>query len=168
MLTIEKKSLNVGRYVNTEHVNTVIGNYKRERWAHKSRHIGKEDSMSAWYSIEELEDFIAKIKEHGGDGMRFYFAAYSSDFAGREGYADRQTIVMVGTKHNESLSGRADKDIYISTEEGHTILAYNMGTICPPTCSKGNGSGGGTPDADDWGGIGTTLVDCGDQGMVVV
>jgi hypothetical protein len=168
MLTIEKKSLKVGKYVNTEHVNTVISNYKRERWVHNSQRIGKEDSMSAWYSVEELEEFIEKIKEHGANGIRFYFAAYSPDYADVPAYADRQTIVMVGSKAKRTEAGIVNKDVYINTEEGSTILAYNSGAICPPFNCPGGKSGSGTVDGDDWGGIGTTLIDCGDQGMVIV
>ena len=76
MLTIEKKSLKVGKYVSTEHVDTVIKTYKQERWVHNSERIGKEDSLSVWYSIEELEEFMATSKENGADGIKFYFAAY--------------------------------------------------------------------------------------------
>jgi len=76
MLTIEKKSLKVGKFVNTEHVDTVIRTYKQERWVHNSERLGKEDSLSVWHSIEELEDLIAKAKEHGGDGIRFYFECF--------------------------------------------------------------------------------------------
>jgi hypothetical protein len=38
--------------------------------------LGKEDSLSAWWSIEELEDFITEAKTHGADGVKFYFGAY--------------------------------------------------------------------------------------------
>ena len=62
MLTIQKKSLKVGKFVNTEHVDTVIRNYKQERWVHNTERLGKEDSLSVWHSIEELEELIAKPK----------------------------------------------------------------------------------------------------------
>ena len=50
MLTIQKKSVKAGKFVNTEHVNSVIKNYKQERWVHNSKRLGKEDSLSAWFS----------------------------------------------------------------------------------------------------------------------
>lgn len=167
MLTIEKKSLKVGKYVDTQHVNTVIQNYKTERWVHNSKRLGKQDSMSAWFSAEELEDYLAKIKEHGGDGVRFYFAAYDKDYAQEPKYAGRQTIVLVATKSKESETGVVNKDLYISTENGNTILAYNNSDLCPPYNCPGGKSGGVGGD-DDWGGIGTTLVDCGNDGLLVV
>ncbi|MES1214584.1 MAG: hypothetical protein ABUT20_03620, partial [Bacteroidota bacterium] len=126
MLTVEKKSLKVGKFVNTDHVNTVIKNYKQERWVNNSKHIGKEDSLSAWLSIEEMEEFIAKAKEHAGDGIRIYFAAYPNEYPEQPLYAGRQSLVFVGTKRKENLSGKdADKDIYITNEQGSSILAYN-------------------------------------------
>ena len=44
--------------MSTNHVNTVIKNYKKERWIHNSNRLGKEDSLSVWYSIEELEECV--------------------------------------------------------------------------------------------------------------
>lgn len=162
MLTIEKKSLRAGKYVDTNHVDTVIRNYKQERWVHNSERIGKEDSLSVWYSVEELEEFMEKIKMYGGDGVRLYFGAYSSELAPKPGYEDRQTIVLVGTRQKDSAVGIINKDLHVTTEKGTSILAYNVGEICPPNCTKRTG------DGDDWGGIGLTIVDRGDKGLTVV
>ncbi|MBS1607378.1 MAG: hypothetical protein JSS70_01075 [Bacteroidetes bacterium] len=158
MLTIEKKSVKVGKFVNTEHVDTVIRNYKQERWVHNSERLGKEDSLSVWHSIEELEELLAKAKEHGGDGIRFYFAAYPKDYV-QPLYAGRQTIVMVATKQKETEAGLANKDIYINTGNSSEILAFNNGNICPPFCKpKGN-------DSSD---IGITIIDKGQEGVIVI
>ena len=67
MIKYQEKSLKVGKFVDTAHVDTVIRTYKQERWVHNTERIGKEDSLSTWYSIEELEDFIAAAKENGAD-----------------------------------------------------------------------------------------------------
>ncbi len=165
MITTTKKSLKVGKYVGTAHVDTVIGNYKKERWVHNSERIGKEDSLSAWYSVEELEEFIAKIKDHGADGIKLYFAAYSADYAEKPEYANRQTVVLVATKHNETPAGAANRDIYIHTEEGSQILAYNAGSLCPPNC----GTHWPPPTGEEGvGGIGITIVDRGEKGMTII
>jgi hypothetical protein len=159
MLLVEKKSLKVGKFVNTAHVNTVIKQYKQERWVNNSKHIGKEDSLSAWLSIEEMEEFIAKAKEHAGDGIRVYFAAYPENYQDQPEYAGRQSIVFVGTKFKETETGQAaHKDIYINTGKGSSILAYNSVYICPPFCKPKGGM-------DD---IGITIVDKGDEGMAVI
>ena len=158
MLTIEKKSVKAGKFVNTEHVDTVIKNYKQERWVHNSKRLGKEDSLSVWYSVEELEEFLAKAREHGGDGVRMYFGAYDRDHAPKPLYAGRQTIVMVATKQIETTNGEVSKDIYLNTEKGNSILAYNVGRLCPPFCKPN----------DDFGDIGITIVDKGDEGLMVI
>ena len=154
MLTTKKKSVKVGKLVTTEHVNNIIENYKQERWAHSSKRLGKEDSLSVWYSVEELEEFLEKIKSHGGEGVRIYFGAYDKDYSEKPLYAGRQTVVLVATKQKETATGETNKDLYITTEKGTTILAYNLGSMCPPWC------GGG-------GGIGITIVDKGDEGMII-
>lgn len=161
MLTIKKKSLKVGKFVNTEHVDTIVRTYKQERWIQNSERLGKEDSLSVWHSIEELEELIAKAKEHGGDGIRFYFAAYPKDYAPKPQYAGRQTIVMVATKQKETENGLANKDIYMNTDKGTEVLAFNNGAICPPFCRPKGGKGGGEE-------IGITIIDKGNEGLFVI
>ncbi len=161
MQTIETKSLKVGQYVNTAHVDSAIRNYKQERWVHNSERIGKEDSLSAWWSVEELEEFIEHAKTHGADGVKFYFGAYDKEHAPLAEYADRQTLVMVATKQKENADGTTkNKDIYINTEKGTNIVAYNCGRLCPPFCGQGDDL-----DNDE---IGITIVDKGDKGFVVI
>ncbi len=157
MLTIQKESVRTGKFVNTEHVNSVIKNYKQERWVHNSKRLGKEDSLSVWYSVEELEEFLAKAKDHGADGVRMYFGAYGMNNAPQPLYAGRQTIVMVATRQKETENGGTNKDVYITTEKGASILAYNVGGLCPPFCQN-----------DDFGGVGITIVDKGQEGIVIV
>jgi hypothetical protein len=110
--------------------------------------------------VEELEEFISKIKEHGGDGIRMYFGVYAEHHAEQPLYAGRQTIVMVATKQKETPEGNANKDLYITTEKGTDILAYNAGLVCPPFCKPKI-----TGDNDD---IGITIVDKGEDGMAVI
>lgn len=157
MTTIQKKSVKVGKFVNTEHVDTVIKNYKKERWVHNSKRLGKEDSLSAWFSVEELEEFLETVKEHGGDGVKIYFGAYGKNYTEQPLYAGRQTVVLVATKVKETETGAVNKDLYISGETENTILAYNCAGLCPPFCQN-----------DDFGGIGITIVDKGEDGIIIV
>ena len=162
MITIKKKSLKVGKYVNTEHVDTIVRNYKQERWIHNSERLGKADSLSAWYSIEELQEFMERAKENGGDGVRIYFAAYPTDYPEKPEYAGRQTVVFVATKQKITEAGVANKDIYVQSAEGPDLLGYNSGLICPPICNPRTFSAKGNPE------IGIALVDQGDKGMTVI
>jgi hypothetical protein len=163
MIAIQKKSLRVGKYVDTKHVDEVIRTYKQERWVHNSKRIGKEDSLSAWYSVEELEEFIENIKQHGADGIKFYFGAYPENNAPIPEYAGRQTIVMVATKSKETLEGTKHKDVYVTKDGTSTIMGYNMPSLCPPIC--GSYSTQGKSDFTD---IGLTIVDKGDEGLAVI
>ena len=157
MVTNEKRSVRVGKLVNTEHVETLIRNYKQNRWVHNSNRIGKEDSLSVWFSVAELEQFFEKVKDCGGDGIRIHFGTYSADFKENPLYAGRQTVVLVATKEKETDQGPVNKSVYVNNESGSSILAYNFGTLCPPACSPG----------DIEKGLGIAIVDKGNDGMVV-
>ncbi len=159
MLTIEKKNLSVGKFVSTKHVDTLIRTYKQERWAQNSSRIGKEDSLTVWHSIEELEEFLQTAKMHGGDGIKFCFAVYPESYSENPDYAGRQTIVMVATKTREQENGQGQRDIYIQGKSGVEILAYNTGRLCPPMCPPPN-------DVDNPE-IGTAIVNKA-EGMVIV
>lgn len=137
MITIAPKPLKVGKRVNTNHVEKVTRNYKQERWVHNSERLGKEDSLSAWWSIEELEAFIEEAKMHGADGLKFYFASYDEETAHRPEYIGLQTLVMVGTKQKVFADGsNRNRDIYVQTDKGADILAYNAARLCPPACQQ--------------------------------
>ncbi len=175
MVAIEKKTLNVGKFVTTQHVDSVIRNYKQERWVQNSERLGKEDSLSAWWSIEELENFLDTAKINGADGVKFYFGAYAKDYAEKPEYAGLQTLAMVATKQKESANGgTTNKDVYINGENGNTILGYNTARLCPPSC----GPLQPTVMPDWWPfdeatisintEVGVTLIDNGDNGMMVI
>ncbi|HYJ37745.1 MAG TPA: hypothetical protein VEV87_03980 [Chitinophagaceae bacterium] len=160
MIKYQKKTLKTGTFVDTAHVDTVIRTYKQERWVHNTERIGKEDSLSTWYSIEELEEFMEAAKRNGADGVKIYFAAYPNDFAKEPAYAGRQSVVLVATKQKQTDEGILNKDVYVDSPSGAQILAYNFGQICPPYCG-GKGTG-----ADD--GLGIAIVDIKGKGLSVI
>ena len=161
MITVEKKSLRVGKYVDTEHVDMVVKNYKKERWIHNSERIGKEDSLSVWHSVEELEEYIEMIKENGADGIKFYFGAYPENYEPKPEYSGRQTFVMVATKSKETENGVVNKDLYINKNGTNTVMGLNMGSLCPPYCGSFNFNNKGVGDR------GITLVE-GEKGVSVI
>jgi len=164
MSTIEKKSLAVGKYVSTKHVDTVIRTYKQERWVYNSERLGKADSLSGWLSVEEIEAFIENIKLHGADGIRFYFGVYPQDDAPIPEYAGRQTIVLAATKQKQTEDGTTNKDVYITKDGSSVILAYNSLYICPPWC----GGGSAFKPGSELSGIGVALIDKGEKGLEVI
>ena len=166
-MLVAKAIQKAGKFVNSKHVDSLLSNYKKERWVNNSKHIGKEDSLSVWYSVEELEEFLETAKRNGADGVKMYFGVYKEDTAKEESYEERQTIVLVATKNKTMENGRTfDKNIHINTTKGPEILAYNSGRICPPTCA-GGGTGTGTDtNGFDWDNMGI-LIDRKDEGMII-
>jgi|ERR1700676_2134399 len=161
MITQEKDFVKTSKSGDTQHADTLIREYKQTRWVPNSERISKPDSLSAWYSIEDIENFLETAKSNGGDGIKFYFAAYPEDYTPKPEYAGRQTLVVVATKSKTtSLGTVVNKDIYIA-KNGHTRILNGFGPpcLCPPTC--GNSEGG-------MGDLGITIVDKGERGMEIV
>jgi hypothetical protein len=156
MNTIAKKSVNAGQFLTNEHVATLLSTYKQNRWIDNSEKLGKEDSLTAHISVEELEMLIERIKLQGGDGVRLHFAAYPENYTAVPEFAGRQTVVMVGTRKNND---GANKEIYMSEGKDARILAYGDVPMCPPFCNGGLGNRRPATTMN--------LVDRGDKGMVV-
>ena len=112
MITQQKELVKISKDRSTLHADTLIREYKQKRWVANSESIGKPDSLSAGYTIEEMENFLALAKSHGGDGIKFYYGAYPEDYSAKPEYAGRQTLVMVATKSKSTETGNiANKDI---------------------------------------------------------
>jgi hypothetical protein len=161
MTTVIKNSVQAGKDSGTAHADNLIREYKQKRWVKNSEQIGKPDALSAWYSIEDMENFLADAKAHGADGIKFYYGAYAENYQPKPEYAGRQTLVLVATKSRISETGNTvNKDIY-QTNKGKTkILSGISPSLCPPMCSS-SGEGG-------MGDLGITLVDQGEKGMAIV
>ena len=161
MITLEKKLVKVSKDAKTVEADTLIREYKQKRWVPNSERISKPDSLSAWYSIEEMENFLALAKSHGGDGVKFYYGAFPENYSTKPEYAGRQTLVMVGTKSKLIETGAtANKDIYYSQNGRTKILSGIIPQGCPPYCPP--------PSEGGMGDLGIALIDKGDKGMEIV
>lgn len=163
MNTIEKKSVNAGKCATKQEVDTLIRAYKQERWADNSERIGKADSLSVWFSTEDLEEFIDTVKANGGNGVRFHFGVFSADNAPQAILEGRQTLVMIGNRSSDGTH-MTSKELY-SYNNGKPEIVASFGTLpCPPVCT-GPGVGGKTNN----GGLGSaTLIDRGEKGMSII
>jgi hypothetical protein len=162
MITQLKKSVKIKESAETSHVSELIREYKQKRWVANSERLGKPDSLSGWCSIQDLENFIEEAKSNGGDGIKFYFAAYPDNYQAIPEYSGRQTIVHVATKSRVTLNGKvSNKDIYILKDGKAKILSGGNDPlmICPPACSAHDGG---------MGGLGITIVDKGHNGMEII
>lgn len=157
-----------GKIVNSKHVESLLSNYKKQRWVNNSKNLGKEDSLSVWYSIEELQAFVATAKQTGADGIKMYFGVYDANTAIDERFIGRQTVVLVASKTKELENGLTiDKNVYVAADGKPEILAYNAGRICPPACSGGGGGSTDSSNGFDWDNPGI-LIDTKEQGMIVI
>lgn len=129
------KIMKAGQFVNDKHVSMLRENYKENRWKANSERLGKLDSLSVWYSLDELKEYIETAEAAGADGIRVYFGVYPSSFPENILLEDRQTIVFVATQQKSSETGKTEnKDLYVSTPQGAEIVAFNFGLPCPPAC----------------------------------
>ncbi|SFD09681.1 hypothetical protein SAMN05518672_101453 [Chitinophaga sp. CF118] len=129
------KIMKAGRFVNDKHVTMLRDNYRENRWKANSERLGKMDSLSVWYSLDELKEYIETAKTAGADGIRVYFGVYPSSFPENILLEDRQTIVFVATQQKTSKTGKTEsKDLYVSTPKGPEIIAFNWALPCPPGC----------------------------------
>lgn len=138
MNTIEKKLVKtVGKYVTTEHVDSLIRNYKKERWMQNSERIGKEDTLGLWLTTDELEEFIQTARIHGANSIRLCFGVYGEK-GGRPGMEGKQTVAFVATSsEGDDLYNMEHTDIYVERDGNPTLLAYNIllpqtGPTTPP------------------------------------
>ncbi|MBW8685329.1 hypothetical protein [Chitinophaga rhizophila] len=129
------KIMKAGQFVDKKHVSMLRENYMENRWRANSERLGKPDSLSVWYSLDELKQYIETAEAAGADGIRVYFGVYPSVFPENILLQDRQTIVFVGTQQKISETGKTEnKDLYVSTPKGPEIMAFNFGLPCPPAC----------------------------------
>ena len=157
MNTIAEKSVNAGSYVTKTQMNTLTSAYKQERWAANSDNLGKSDSLSVWFTVEELEGFLENVKANGGNGVRVHFGVFPQDYK-RPEVAGMQTVVLVANRSKDGSLENA-KELMINKDGRPEILAIDGPILCPPWCGGGLGSGGGKNG---------TLVIRGNGGMEVV
>jgi hypothetical protein len=136
MNTIEKKSVNAGKFVTKQEVDTLITSYKKERWAANSDQLGKADSLSVWFTVEEVEAFLAKVKANGGNGVRMHFGVFSAENATEPEFEGRQTLVMIGNRSSDGTFA-SSKELYASNSGNPEIVALAGGIVCPPFCGGG-------------------------------
>lgn len=159
MSTIVKKSVNEGYYITKKEMDELTTAYKQQRWADNSDRLGKSDSMSVWLSVEEVENFLERVKNNGGNGIRLHFAVHGNDCLVPE-QSGMQTVVMVANRSKDGTLQNA-KELYADHNGNPELVAYLPMPICPPMC--GGGLGKATP------GMGkATLIVRKDDSMEVI
>lgn len=97
------------------------------------RRAGKEDYRWAWWSLKDIEDYIAFIKDSEGEnftGLRMYFGAYGENAS--DGKKNLSTIFIVPTGNKKMSKG----SLFNVTLQGDDDLER------PPLNHSGGGGGG--------------------------
>lgn len=130
----EKLQANADNYkgvINYKIAKELVENYQGRGFKPNDR-VGFNDTRCIWFSLDQLESFVQRTRAEGGDGVRFYLAAYSldsiSDFKILEDYRDHTTLVLVSTK---PYGEKKHVDYY---KDGSLLSAIpeNQGELCPP------------------------------------
>lgn len=89
----------------------------------------KKDALSAWFSLEEIENYITYIKQQGKEkgieinGLRIYFGAYGKDTK-QSKKKNLSTVFIAPTTQNTSLK---TKDIEYFAASDTDISPLNLG-----------------------------------------
>src|SRR6202042_1200318 len=94
MNTIAKNCVNVGSHVTKSEMNELTSGYKQDRCAANSDRLGKPDSLSVWFTVDELENFLENVKANGGNGVRMHFGVFPQNYR-RPEVVGMQTVVLV-------------------------------------------------------------------------
>jgi len=140
MNTIAENSVNVGSYVTKNEMNELTAGYKQERWAANSDRMGKSDSLSVWFTVEQLEEFLGNVKANGGNGVRVHFGVFPQNYRKPE-LAGVQTVVLVANRSKDGSLENA-KELFVDKDGRPEILAMDGPIPCPPWCPSGFGKNG--------------------------
>ncbi len=166
-MTTTKTTAKKGKQVGTEHVDQLVRNYKKERWVHNTERLGKPDSLSTWYGLEELSSFLELARDHHADGIKVYYGVYPENYPQSPELQGRQTVVFVATKEARNEHGLINKDIYIRSGDRHEILAFNYGKLCPPFCTPFDPKIGGNSFPFELSSVGLTILD-NEEGIKII
>ncbi|MVO10842.1 hypothetical protein GOQ30_16850 [Flavobacterium sp. TP390] len=126
--------------ISNDFAKSLNDNYITERMSNIQLRDGSDDANAVWFSIEELENYIAYVKKEGEeknleiDGIRFYYGVYPNNYESSE-KAGKTTIFLTPTKINQTTESRNSLDSSDATE----ISPMNFGGMGhPPKMEYGN------------------------------
>jgi hypothetical protein len=131
-------------FVYKEVVNERVHNFRNNKLPLLSDAIGKPDTQSGWYSLQQFEELMREMYYLHADGVRFYFGAHSSN---DPLYPDQLTFVLVPTYWDASTE--CHKDIVVeempdfetrnaietsAAKHSEDVKNYDTISLCPPRC----------------------------------
>lgn len=131
--------LSAQTYVSADAAYRMVANYGSRAGIVKRDGQQQPNTRTVWFDLQLLRDMIDQIDADGGDGIRFYFAAYDDSYADtpqahhippRE-YWGYNTLLLVPTRDSIAGGHVYHRDYFSSMDS--TIV--NRGLLCPPDCS---------------------------------
>lgn len=119
----------------------LVRNFDRRVYQHHQGELLASDTRCVWFSSRQLESLLKRIREEGGNGIRFYMATYDSTakpgFNIPDKYRNFSTLVLVSTR--DSITPKGDTLRWDYYNRGPrlrggilTTEPENRGEICPP------------------------------------
>ncbi|TWI00638.1 hypothetical protein IQ05_01295 [Flavobacterium tiangeerense] len=136
---MEQKPIKPKQLITKEFAKLLNENYNKTRYPLIKEAIKKEDANAIWFSIVELENYIAYIKAEAKrqkgeiDGIRFHFGAYPEDKA----YAEKAGLTTIflaptGTKKIKKTTEVSKMEKSIENDDSLNIAPLNYGSIGNP------------------------------------
>ncbi len=97
----------------------------------------KKDSLSTWFSLDELENYIAYVKEVGAkkgldiNGLRVYFGAYGKNIK-NPSKNNFSTVFFVPTIPKKQTISKSVINTVEDSSDTEVIDALNLGTVGYP------------------------------------
>jgi hypothetical protein len=132
-------------FVYKEVINERVKNYVNNKLPLLSSAIGKPDTQSGWYSLQQFEELMREMYYLHADGLRIYFGAHGSD---DPLYPDQLTVMLVPTYWDNVNESHADivleeipqfearnaaevnKNLQIEDTKNYDTIS-----LCPPRCT---------------------------------
>lgn len=137
MTTVTKTKVlgkfSLGQMVDQDHLEIARTIYRETRWEFHSSRLGRNDSLSAWFNLSIVKEFIEKAKSIKANAVKIYFGVYPDNFVQRPEFSGLQTLLLVAANERNGMSA----DLYYIDEKGKkTTMSLNMAGICPPYCGS--------------------------------
>nr|WP_294936552.1 hypothetical protein [uncultured Flavobacterium sp.] len=137
--TDEKKVMVPTQLISVARGMELSSNYCAQKGTMLKTALGDDDANAVWYSLQELENYIAYIKSEGlnkgyiVDGIRFHLGLYpQEELHGKAGYTTiflSPTGIAVGENPLASLTSREEGD---GSEDITEIEPLNFGSMGNP------------------------------------
>jgi hypothetical protein len=143
-------------FIDPELAKTRVVNYKNDDYNNLSTKLNEArgntagETKSVWYSLTQLQEWVAEIEHYKGDGIRIYLGQ-KEELRDGENYSElsgeprpgQLCLVIVPTKRGSHASSHVNliynqlpdfEERLAVTPPRMQEMAFNLGGYCPPWC----------------------------------